>query len=147
MITRFLLYVVHIMLFRAQLSSGVGDFSLLGNIGNAFLLKDDDAKLAVYSTCFSGMALTTCTNDIDYNPNNLYYYQYLNDNVGTAYCLQCCGTNGGKDIWDLACPMDGTASGTVQVYGREFRFARRRTPADTEIVTCHIKRRYVVAVV
>ena len=111
-----------------------GDFSLLGNLENSFLLIDDDAKAAVYSTCFMGMSLVTCVNDIPYNSNNLIYYQYLNDIVGIAYCLQCCGNNQGLDVWELTCPMDGVASGTVNIYGREFRFARNRFPG------CPIKR-------
>jgi hypothetical protein len=138
---QFLYSFLFSLFFSLRLADGQAQFFLLGNIASGFLLKDDDAKAAVYSTCFSGMALTTCTNDIDYNSNNLFYYQYLNDNVGIAYCLQCCGTNGGLDVWALRCLMDGTASGTVQVYGREFRFARNRSPGDTEIVVCPIKRR------
>ena len=130
------------LLWLLRLTTGQGDFGILGNIENGLLLLDDDAKAAVYSTCFSGMALATCTNDEEYNPNNLHYYQYFNDNYGVAYCLQCCGTNDGLDQWVLKCPMDGTASGTVNVYGREFRFARRRNALDKEIVRCPIRRRY-----
>ena len=117
--------------------------SLKGTFQNGALLIDQQMIGDVYGTCFNGMALSTCQNNLPvYNPYNLPYYNNLNDILGQAYCLQCCGQNvGNVDNWDLKCTLDPTSSGAVNLYGFEFRFATNRFPGDTGIVRCPIKRK------
>jgi hypothetical protein len=116
--------------------------ALKGTFQNGALLIDEEMIAGVYGTCFSGMALSTCKNNLPvYNPFNLPYYTTLNEIYGQAYCLQCCGQNvGNLDHWDLKCDLDPTSAGSVNLYGFEFRFATNRFPGDNGIVRCPIKR-------
>ena len=97
--------------------------------------------------CFQGLGLTTClphdhpTDDYTLNTQMVYYKEQIAKDLGQAYCLQCCGSSDDNiDHWNLDCEVDAKTSLLTNLYGYEFKFARKQTLLDTSIVSCPLKR-------
>ncbi|KAJ1435598.1 hypothetical protein B484DRAFT_445277 [Ochromonadaceae sp. CCMP2298] len=99
----------------------------------------------IYSKCFSGLSLVTCTPKLPDDDIVLAYdrdyYQDLGAFVGQAYCVECCGTNPDKvDVWDLSCPVTAASAIAANRYGAELHLARNQFVGDTAYVMCPLKR-------
>lgn len=123
----------------------VQDETIYGIISQAITPIDNIEQVLVTSLCFSGMGLLTCTPapilDDVIKAETLSYYRDLKNMLGSTYCLECCSDYASNvDIWNLTCPMDLYHALGSNLYGMEFRFARRRDPTDMHVVTCPLPR-------
>jgi hypothetical protein len=99
----------------------------------------------IYSKCFSGLNIFTCSPTLPEDDVVLYYdrasYRDLASKQGSAWCLECCGTNPEKvDVWDLTCPVDVVTKIQVNRFGVELFLARNKFIGDTAYVMCPLKR-------
>lgn len=135
---------VLVVCFFLLLKHAFGDLSILGMLQHAELPLDAGTVSQVYSTCFYGLQLTRCkasyADDDVVAANDLLYYQNFDSVYGTPYCLQCCGIDRSKDIWDLSCELNDVTVISSNLYGYEFRFARNEYPEDVRMVRCPLKR-------
>jgi hypothetical protein len=121
------------------------DLSVYGILESYLIPITPRKQSEIYGKCFKGIGLVTCEptvpdDDIVY-AYNLDYYNQLGGLVGQFYCLQCCGSNPDfQDVWELSCPLSVTGAAIINVYGNEFRLARKQTLTDTEVIICPIKR-------
>jgi hypothetical protein len=123
-------------------------FNINGKLSNAASENNGPEELSINAKCFSGInALTTCKNTNTqtseaFNEDLPYYYNF-NANSNAPWCLQCCGNSPSRsDKWSFSCVLDSVTAKLTNVYGYEFRFAKRAaSPTDvTEIVRCPLKR-------
>lgn len=115
-------------------------FDYKETIGNA-------QKNQINKKCFQGLGLTTClphdkaTDERTLAAQMVYYKEQIYEDLGKSYCLQCCGrATDFIDHWNLDCEVDVKTALLTNLYGYEFRFARRQTLLDTSIVSCPLKR-------
>jgi len=101
----------------------------------------------IYKKCFQGMGLLTClphdhpTDDYTLNHEMTYYKEQIITDLGKPYCVQCCGSFPSNiDHWNLDCRADATTTGLTNLYGYEFKFARRNTVLDTQLISCPLRR-------
>ena len=121
------------------------DKSIYGKFEQAVVPLDAKEQAQILAKCFWGLGLTTCV--ADYQDDDIIlqrnhpFYNEINDNYGSAYCLTCCGEHEErKDIWDLSCDLDISTAATSNLYGYELRLAAMQYDGDQSIVTCPLKR-------
>jgi hypothetical protein len=95
--------------------------------------------------CYAGFALNGCT---DLNASAGFHKDYSFETQFTdpslrnrQYCLQCCTkpvplVTGADETWNLSCPLNDLQRLSVSKGRRTYRFARRNTLDDLEIVEC-----------
>jgi hypothetical protein len=118
--------------------------------GMMFDYKEEISKAQVAQInkkCFQGMGLTTClphdkpTDDYTLNSQMVYYREQIIKDLGKPYCLQCCGSSEDNiDHWNLDCEVDAKTAASTNLYGYEFKFARRQTLLDTTVISCPLRR-------
>ena len=148
MITMFLLLYILLSIYGAD---STGPSLLAAQVdGMMFDYKEEITKAQVAQInkkCFQGMGLTTClphdkpTDDYTLNTQMVYYKEQIIKDLGRPYCVQCCGSPADHiDHWNLDCEVDAKTSLTTNLYGYEFKFARRQTLLDTAIISCPLRR-------
>jgi hypothetical protein len=120
--------------------------SIYGKINRYTIPIDAKEVGQIYGKCFSGIGLTSCLPDLSATDDSviaseLPYYRDLPSLYGAAYCLQCCGSSEDNiDHWNLDCELDAKTAASTNLYGYEFKFARRQTLLDTTVISCPLRR-------
>lgn len=121
------------------------DLSIYGKF-NIYTADIDDQEIdSVYSSCFRGMELVTCSPvlaDDDFALDYLLeYYKSLAGVTGQYYCVQCCGTPPNDiDTWDMYCTVSDATNNAVNLFGYELRLARKSYQGDRGIIRCPLRR-------
>eukprot|EP00903_Cladosiphon_okamuranus_P011990 g11259.t1 len=126
-----------LLLLRPAPAGALVDLTLYGG---AFDSSSIIAYAEVVQTCFGGLEVGSCEPS---SPNWLIdFLDQYNEGTSGAYCAACCSnTDVSGDTWTFTCPLISTAFAEfVNVFGWEFRFGRRESIDDKEVVTCPIPR-------
>jgi hypothetical protein len=137
--------LVLIIFFLKTILSYTIDYTIYGLAQSYVIPIDDKAIQAIYSKCYSGLNIFTCqsqlSNDDIVNSYDMPSYIAYANNVGSTYCLECCGDPPDFiDTWSLKCPLDAPSLGKTNVYQYEIRLGRNQYLGDTTVITCPIKR-------
>ena len=141
-------------LLHAALTSGAApkslpnkDYSFYGKA----MHKDDPIRYDdIVRKCFQGFGFVYCEN-VGAPPElaNSGFHWRSAINPGAEFCLECCNNvrleRTFSEMWNLACDigkggMDSRNTIETDLYSHEFRFARRDSLVDDQLVTCPIKR-------
>jgi hypothetical protein len=122
------------------------DVAIYGKISSSSTSLDRTEIGEITTKCFNGMGNQRCVSviptDDDVVRNELPYYKSYATNTGQLYCLQCCGTSTYHiDRWDMRCTLDFFTAFKSNLYGYEFRLARRKTTSELGYISCPLKRK------